>query len=103
MQKIYDSNMQKCNVMQICKSGDSGGMMVAGAREQILIKICNEGEGGGVEGWWWIRWWSLEDKFWSKYAMRVMVVVLRVVTKVVMIFSGQILIQIYKLGDGCVE
>ena len=32
-----------------------------------------------------------------------MVVVLKVVTKVVMIFSGQILIQIYKLGDGCVE
>ena len=50
-QKICDSNMQKCNVMQICKSGDSGGMMVARARGQILIKICNEGEGGGVEGW----------------------------------------------------
>ena len=43
--------MQKCNVMQICKSGDCGGMMVAGTRGQILIKICNEGEGGGVEGW----------------------------------------------------
>ena len=50
MQKKYV--IQTCkNVIQICKSGDSGGMMVASARGHIFIRIFYEGDGDGVQGW----------------------------------------------------